>query len=62
MRHAGQPELLDHVMAATVPMRARMIHGAGVTGELYEQSQDYDAQGKVLRPSSSAPSCCTEGV
>lgn len=47
MRHAGQPKLLDHVMAATIPMRGRMIHGRGPTGTLFEQPQDYDAQGRV---------------
>lgn len=47
MRQAGQPELLESVMAATVPMRGRMIHGRSKTGALYEQSQDYDVYGRV---------------
>jgi kynurenine 3-monooxygenase len=47
MRHAGQPELLESVMAATVAMRGRMIHGRTKSGALYEQSQDYDVYGRV---------------
>lgn len=50
MRHAGQPGLLDHVMAATIPMRGRMIHGRGPTGSLYEAAQDYDVHGRVRMP------------
>lgn len=56
MRHAGQPKLIDHVMAATIPMRGRMIHGRRATGDLYEESQEYDVHGRVrlsLAPSSS---------
>lgn len=47
LRHAGRPELLDDVMAATIPMRGRMIHGRGPTGQVFEQAQDYDAKGRV---------------
>ena len=47
MRSAGRPDLLQHVMAATIPMRGRMIHGVGSSGDLYEQSQDYDTHGRV---------------
>ncbi|KAK0387158.1 hypothetical protein NLU13_5471 [Sarocladium strictum] len=48
MRNAGRPDLLQHVMSATIPMRGRMIHGVGATGELYEQSQDYDTHGRTI--------------
>lgn len=34
-------------MGATIPMRGRMIHGRRATGELYEESQDYDVHGRV---------------
>lgn len=47
MRHANQPGLLEHVFGATIPMRGRMIHGRGPTGNLYEASQDYDVHGRV---------------
>lgn len=47
MHHAGQTSLMKHVMAATIPMRGRMIHGKRPTGELYEQPQDYDVHGRV---------------
>ncbi|KAK1830094.1 hypothetical protein QBC39DRAFT_354735 [Podospora conica] len=48
MRHAGQPKLINHVMAATIPMRGRMIHGRRANGQLYEESQDYDAHGRTI--------------
>ncbi|KAB5584909.1 hypothetical protein GE09DRAFT_8061 [Coniochaeta sp. 2T2.1] len=48
MRNAGDPILLDHVMAATIPMRGRMIHGKQPNGELFEQSQDYDIHGRTI--------------
>ncbi len=34
-------------MAATIPMRGRMIHGRRPGGELFEESQDYDIHGRV---------------
>ncbi|KAK4217423.1 hypothetical protein QBC37DRAFT_414478 [Rhypophila decipiens] len=48
MRHAGQPKLIDHVTAVTLPMRGRMIHGKNPSGELYEVSQDYDIHGRAI--------------
>ncbi|KAH7321415.1 hypothetical protein B0I35DRAFT_214186 [Stachybotrys elegans] len=48
MRYAGNEELLDHVMASTIPMRGRMIHSVGPDGKLTQQSQDYDAQGRAI--------------
>jgi hypothetical protein len=47
MRNAGSEKLLQHVVSATIPMRGRMIHGKKPSGELYEEPQDYDAQGRV---------------
>lgn len=51
-------KLLDHVMAATIPMRGRMIHGrrkpttttttTSNDGELYEEAQDYDVHGRTI--------------
>lgn len=43
----GQRKLLDHVLAATIPMRGRMIHGKKA-GELYEEAQDYDVHGRTI--------------
>ena len=43
----GERKLLDHVLAATIPMRGRMIHGRKASGELYEEAQDYDVHGRV---------------
>lgn len=43
----GERKLLDHVLAATIPMRGRMIHGKKASGELYEEPQDYDVHGRV---------------
>ena len=45
----GERKLLDHVLAATIPMRGRMIHGRKANGELYEESQDYDVHGRVSK-------------
>lgn len=47
MRQANQSSLLEHVMATTIPMYGRMIHGRGPTGAIYEQSQAYDVNGRV---------------
>ncbi|KAK5661842.1 hypothetical protein OQA88_9946 [Cercophora sp. LCS_1] len=48
MRHSGQPKLIEHVMAATIPMRGRMIHGRRPNGEHYEEAQDYDIHGRSI--------------
>ncbi|PQE09003.1 kynurenine 3-monooxygenase protein [Rutstroemia sp. NJR-2017a WRK4] len=48
MRQSGRTELLESVMKEAIPMRGRMIHGASTTGELYEQSQDYDVHGRAI--------------
>lgn len=47
MRHSGRSDLLDRVINETIPMKGRMVHGRSVSGELTEQSQDYDAHGRV---------------
>jgi kynurenine 3-monooxygenase len=47
LRNVGHATILQHVMSHTVAMRGRMIHGRLPNGELYEQSQDYDIQGRV---------------
>ena len=47
MRAANRPDLVESVMAETIPMRGRMIHGKRVSDELYEEEQDYDIHGRV---------------
>lgn len=47
MRNAKAEGLLDDILKETIPMHARMIHGRGKGGELYEESQYYDAHGRV---------------
>lgn len=47
MRHANAGGLLDDVLKNTIPMHARMIHGRSKNGTLYEESQFYDAHGRV---------------
>ena len=42
MRHADQPNLVENVLAATIPMRGRMIHRRTAAGALCEEPQDYD--------------------
>ncbi|CAN8101024.1 unnamed protein product [Discula destructiva] len=44
----GERKLLDHVLAATIPMRGRMIHSKKANGELYEDAQDYDIHGRSI--------------
>lgn len=58
MRHSGQSRLLEYVLAATIPMRGRMIHGRRPNGDLYEEPQDYDIHGRVgqAKELSSVPS------
>ncbi|KLU86643.1 kynurenine 3-monooxygenase [Magnaporthiopsis poae ATCC 64411] len=48
LRHAGQPRLLEDIVAATIPMRGRMIHGKRPSGELTETTQDYDIHGRAI--------------
>ena len=47
MRQAQCDGLLEDVLAETIPMHARMIHGRRKNGENYEESQAYDANGRV---------------
>lgn len=47
MTAANRPDLIESVMAETISMRGRMIHGRRVSGELYEEGQDYDIHGRV---------------
>lgn len=47
MRGSNKPELLKKVFTETIPMRGRMIHGKSASGELTEQSQEYDIHGRV---------------
>lgn len=47
MRSTGRPDLIESVMAETIPMRGRMIHGKNVAGDFYEAPQDYDVHGRV---------------
>jgi kynurenine 3-monooxygenase len=55
MMNANRPKLIDGVMAETIPMRGRMIHGErafnyrknSIKPKLYEEPQDYDIHGRV---------------
>ena len=47
MRHAEAGDLLNDILEETIPMHARMIHGRRKDGTLYEESQPYDAHGRV---------------
>ena len=49
MRQAGCDGLLESVLGESIPMHARMIHGRTKTGDVYEESQAYDAHGRYLR-------------
>lgn len=47
MKHANRDGLLENILQETIPMHGRMIHGRNKAGELYEESQPYDAHGRV---------------
>jgi len=47
MRLADVEDLLEDVLQETIPMHGRMIHGRHKGGELYTESQQYDAHGRV---------------
>ncbi|KAL8997657.1 MAG: hypothetical protein Q9169_003137 [Polycauliona sp. 2 TL-2023] len=47
MRHAKCDGLLDAVLNESIPMHGRMIHGRSQDGELHEEPQLYDAQGRM---------------
>ncbi|KAK6431534.1 kynurenine 3-monooxygenase, mitochondrial precursor [Oleoguttula sp. CCFEE 5521] len=49
MRHSGSSTLLDAVLTDTIPMHGRMIHGQDKSGNLTEESQQYDIHGNFLR-------------
>lgn len=46
LKRANVPGLVESIMAETIPMHGRMIHGVK-QGELYEESQSYDINGQV---------------
>ncbi|KAK1254643.1 hypothetical protein MKX08_008638 [Trichoderma sp. CBMAI-0020] len=48
MKQSGEPQLVDHVMSATIPMRGRMIHGQSPNGTLYEHSQNYGVDDQAI--------------
>lgn len=48
LKRANVPGLLDSVLAETIPMHGRMIHGSE-NGSLYEESQNYDVHGRYIR-------------
>ena len=47
LRGSGNSELAKSIVDETIPMYGRMIHGRNITGDIYEQSQAYDINGKV---------------
>ena len=49
MRHSDSPKLLESVLAETIPMYGRMIHGQDSDGNLTEESQQYDVHGRFIR-------------
>lgn len=48
MRQAKCDGLLDDVLNKTIPMKGRMIHGRRKDGKLFQESQNYDAHGRVI--------------
>ncbi|OBT76015.1 hypothetical protein VF21_03528 [Pseudogymnoascus sp. 05NY08] len=48
LRASGRLGLVERIMADTIPMRGRMIHGQKASGRLYEEAQDYDIHGRTI--------------
>lgn len=49
MRQSQSVGLLEEVLKETIPMHARMIHGRRKGGELFQESQAYDANGRYIQ-------------
>ncbi|KAI9757705.1 MAG: kynurenine 3-monooxygenase, mitochondrial precursor, partial [Chaenotheca gracillima] len=49
MRLAQRPGLVESLLAETIPMRGRMIHGRDATGQIFDQSQEYDVHGRAIQ-------------
>lgn len=49
MRQAQCEGLLEDVLAETIPMHSRMIHGRRKNRDIYEESQQYDVHGRVCK-------------
>ncbi|KAI4217565.1 MAG: hypothetical protein LQ351_000161 [Letrouitia transgressa] len=49
IHHAYHDGLLEGILSETIPMHGRMIHGKKPDGNLYEESQLYDAHGRFIR-------------
>ncbi|KAF2173163.1 hypothetical protein M409DRAFT_62755 [Zasmidium cellare ATCC 36951] len=49
IRHSDSPKLLEAILAETIPMHGRMIHGQGKGGELTEFAQQYDVHGRAIQ-------------
>lgn len=47
MRHTQCEGLIDSVLAETIPMHGRMIHGRRKGGDLYQEPQEYDVHHRV---------------
>lgn len=46
LKLANVPGLVESIMAETIPMHGRMIHGID-NGTFTEESQNYDVHGRV---------------
>lgn len=51
LRHLQSDDLLQEILENTIPMHGRMIHGVRREGVLTEESQNYDAHGRVCSSS-----------
>jgi kynurenine 3-monooxygenase len=54
MRQANCPGLVDAILADTIPMHGRMIHGRK-NGSIFEESQAYDIHGRVSHATNVKP-------
>jgi kynurenine 3-monooxygenase len=48
LRHSRHPQLLASIIAETIPMHGRMIHGLSATGSPSQSPQAYDVHGRHI--------------
>ncbi|CAK4033526.1 Kynurenine 3-monooxygenase [Lecanosticta acicola] len=48
LRQSDSPKLLEAILAETIPMYGRMIHGQDSQGGLTENAQQYDVHGRAI--------------
>lgn len=50
LRHSDHNDLVERILAESIPMYGRMIHGVDSAGIATQESQLYDVHGRVCKP------------